>query len=139
MMIFAVMENGRTPTMTDKAQQETISLLPLESKKRMLCIKIAALNKMVAAKQAEINLLNHQLNTLCRPYDLPPAAGTLGQRLKKLRKYRNKTLIQLSTQASVALTTLAYIEQDHIKSPGFYTIYKLAKALDAPLEYFVME
>lgn len=94
---------------------------------------------MVDAKQAELNLLNHQLDTLCRPYDLPPAAGTLGQRLKELRKYRNKTLIQLSTQASVALTTLAYIEQDHTKSPSFYTIYKLAKALDAPLEYFVTE
>lgn len=125
--------------MTDKAQQETISLLPLESKKRMLCIKIAALNKMVDAKQAELDLLNHQLDTLCHPYDLPPAAGTLGQRLTELRKYRNKTLSQLSTQASVALTTLAYIEQDRTKSPSFYTIYKLAKVLDAPLEYFVME
>lgn len=63
----------------------------------------------------------------------------LGKKIKELRKKRNYSARELSERSGVARSLISQLETGNRKSTSVDTIYRLAKALDAPLSYFVSD
>lgn len=65
------------------------------------------------------------------------ATKSIGEKLKRLRKWRNLTATELAHLSGVHQTTISAIENGRHKSPGIDTIERLAKALRvSPLYFF---
>lgn len=65
----------------------------------------------------------------------PPAAPTLGSRLKNLLKQRNTTAANLARESGISIANLSRILADKT-NPSFESVVKLAAALEVPLETF---
>lgn len=62
----------------------------------------------------------------------------IGENLKKIRKARNLTIDDLSTNAEVSKSMISEIERG-IRNPSITIIWNLANALKVPLNYFLKE
>lgn len=56
----------------------------------------------------------------------------LGENVKKARKERGMTQLQLAAAAGLGIATLSDIERGQITDPQLSTLEKLARALDKP-------
>lgn len=63
----------------------------------------------------------------------------IGKRLKNLRKERNFSASELSDRSGVARSLISQLETGKRQSANVDTLYRLAKALNVPLSYFVSE
>lgn len=61
---------------------------------------------------------------------------SIGSRIKKLREKNKFTQELLARKANMSYISLVKIENNLVGSPGFQTIYKLAKALGVTLDEF---
>ena len=59
-------------------------------------------------------------------------ANTLGENLKQIRKEKKMTLLVLSENSGVKLSTLSAIEQGRILSPSLESLEKIAQTLEIP-------
>lgn len=62
----------------------------------------------------------------------------IGENLKKIRKTRNLTMDQLSSESGVSKSMISEIERG-IRNPSITTIWKIANTLKTPLNYFLKE
>jgi transcriptional regulator with XRE-family HTH domain len=58
----------------------------------------------------------------------------LGEALRKERKVRGLSLRDLEALAGVPFPTIVRIERRRVKTPGFYIVAKIAKALGLSLD-----
>ncbi|MEA4900340.1 helix-turn-helix transcriptional regulator [Desulfitobacterium sp.] len=63
----------------------------------------------------------------------------LGKKIKEMRKIRNYTARQLSELSGIARSLISQLETGKRQSTSMDTIYRLAKALDVPVSYFMAE
>jgi transcriptional regulator with XRE-family HTH domain len=77
--------------------------------------------------------LTNKRNTKSQPY------RTIGEVVKELRKIKGIRICSLAQKAKIPYQTLQGHENGHVKVPGFDIVYKLAIALDEPLETFGLE
>ena len=70
--------------------------------------------------------------------DLRDSGADIGKRVKEHRKLRGFTQESLAIASGVPYTTLTKIESGRIKNPSLQAITKLAKALDASLDDFIL-
>ncbi len=67
------------------------------------------------------------------PAEPPPVTAKLGKTINRLRRAYNYSLGDLSEQSGVAKSIISQIEKNET-NPTLGTIYKLARALNAPIE-----
>lgn len=60
-----------------------------------------------------------------------------GQKLREMRKTRNKTLRQVSIESGVTETQIRNIEKGFTKNPSIDTLAGLARALDCEISDFL--
>lgn len=63
----------------------------------------------------------------------------LGKKIKEMRKIRNYSARQLSEHSGIARSLISQLETGKRQSTSMDTIYRLAKALDVPVSYFLAE
>lgn len=60
----------------------------------------------------------------------------IGAKIRQIRRQKGISATNLAKEIGLPLTTLSSIEREVIKNPSFYTICKIAKVLEVPIEYF---
>ncbi|MCX5679052.1 MAG: helix-turn-helix transcriptional regulator [Candidatus Omnitrophica bacterium] len=61
----------------------------------------------------------------------------IGKNIKKIRQQKNLSQEKLARLTDISLNTLTKIESGFTKRPSIQTIYKIAKALEVPMENLV--
>lgn len=60
----------------------------------------------------------------------------IGAKIRQIRRQKGISATNLAKEIGLPLTSLSNIEREVSKNPSFYTICKIAKALEVPIEYF---
>ena len=60
----------------------------------------------------------------------------IGHKIRQIRRQKGISATNLAKEIGLPLTSLSNIEREVSKNPSFYTICKIAKALEVPIEYF---
>lgn len=64
------------------------------------------------------------------------AINMIGREIKQIRQQKGLSAISLAKKAGLPPTSISNIEREVSKNPSFYSICKIAEALDVPVAYF---
>lgn len=69
-----------------------------------------------------------------KPPQLPISGMRLGQMLSLAREMKGWTIRDLEKKSGVSNALISQIEVEHVKTPGFHLIVRLARALGVKLD-----
>lgn len=63
----------------------------------------------------------------------------IGAKIRQIRRQKGISATNLAKEIGLPLTSLSNIEREVSKNPSFYTICKIAKALEVPIDYLAKQ
>lgn len=60
----------------------------------------------------------------------------IGHKIRQIRQQKGISAANLAKKTGLPPTSISNIEREVSKNPSFYTICKIAEALEVPIEYF---
>lgn len=63
----------------------------------------------------------------------------IGAKIRQIRRQKGISATNLAKEIGLPLTSLSNIEREVSKNPSFYTICKIAKVLEVPIDYLAKQ